>query len=112
MLSMECGLANIGMPLTASLLPWRVTMVRLLALGFVATVRHFPSLRRSRLIIETVGAFANESAADESLESAQRAMIFGCRETQRVPNRVCSPGAADAMNVILGMFWKVIIDDV
>jgi hypothetical protein len=112
MLSMDRGLANIGLPLPPPLFPSGRTMVRLLGLNFVATVGQLPSLGRSRLIIETVGAFANQSATDEPFESAQRAVVFGCRETQRVPDRVRSPGAPDAMNVILGMFWKVIIDDV
>ena len=64
------------------------------------------------MIIETVGAFANESAADEPFESAQRAVVFGRRETQRVTDRVRPPGAPDAVDIIFGMFGKVVIDDV
>ena len=87
-------------------------MVRLLALGLVVTDRHFPSWDRGRLIIETVGAFANQPATDEPFQSAQRPVVLGRRETQRVPDRVRSPGAPDAMNVILRMFRKIIINHV
>lgn len=84
----------------------------MLSSRFVAAVRHFRSAHRGRLIIETVGAFANESTANEPFEGAQRAVVFGCRETQRVTDGVRPPGAPDAVDVILGMFGEVIIDDV
>lgn len=63
------------------------------------------------MIIETFRAFANESAADEPFESAQHAVILRRRETERISNRVCASSASDAMDVIFGMFGKVVIDD-
>jgi hypothetical protein len=78
----------------------------------VALVCGFHTANGSRLIVETIGAFANEPAANEPFKSAQHAMIFGRRETERIANRVGASGAPDAMDVILGMFGKVVIDDV
>ena len=64
------------------------------------------------MIIETLGAFTNKSAANKSFESAQSPMILGRRETQRISNRVRAASASDAMHVVFGMFGKVVIDDV
>jgi hypothetical protein len=75
-------------------------------------IRSFSAADGGRLIIETVSAFANEPAANEPFKSPQRALILRRRETERVSHRVRAASAADAMDVILGMFGKVVIDDV
>jgi hypothetical protein len=64
------------------------------------------------MIIETLGAFTNKSPANKSFEGAERGMILGSGEAKGIANRVRASGAPDAVDVILGMFGEVVIDDV
>lgn len=66
---------------------------------------------RNRVIIKSLGAFTNESAANEPFQSAQCGMILGRRKAEGIANRVCASGSPDAMHVIFRMFRKVVIDD-
>ena len=39
-------------------------------------------------------------------------MVFGSDEADRITHRLGASGTTDAMNVILRVFWKVVIYDV
>src|SRR5689334_123538 len=62
--------------------------------------------------VKAFGPLAHDPSADESLERTQRTMVFGSDETDRIAHSLCASRAPDTMNVILGVFWEVVIDHV
>ncbi len=85
------GLARHGRPL--SLTPWRT--------GGCGS-----------RIVEAFRALAHDAPADEALERAQGAVIFGRYEADGVAHRVGAARPADAMDVVLGVHREVIIHHV
>ena len=67
--------------------------------------------RSGRRVVEALGAFADNAASDEALERAERAVVLGGDEADRVADRVGAAGAADAVDVILGVHREIVIDD-
>jgi hypothetical protein len=63
-------------------------------------------------VIEVFGAFARNAPADEALQRAQGAVIFRRHEADGIAHRVGAAGAADAVDVVLGMHREVIIHHV
>src|SRR5204863_8647313 len=50
--------------------------------------------------------------ADQLLDRGDRLAVFGRRQGQRAAGSAGAPGAADAVDVILGVVWHVEIEDV
>ena len=63
-------------------------------------------------IIKTFGFLPHNTATDETFERAQFTLIFVRDETDGVADGVRATGAADAVDVILGLHRKIIIHDV
>src|ERR1044071_6230609 len=61
------------------------------------------------LMIETIRAFADQSPANESFERAQGGVVFRRSETKRLADCHGAAGAADPVDIILRMFWEIVI---
>src|SRR5262252_2545023 len=68
--------------------------------------------RRRRPVVESFGTFAHDPPADEAFERAQRAVIFRCHKADSIAHRLGPARPANAVDVVLGVHWEVIIDDV
>src|SRR4029078_8162196 len=62
--------------------------------------------------VEAFGFLANEAAADEALERAQRVVILGGDEADGITDGECAPGAADPVDVVLRVHGEVEIHHV
>lgn len=67
---------------------------------------------RGRIIVESLRLLALDPPSDEALERAQSILIFRCHKTDRVAHSLCASGATNAVNVVLGVRWKIIVEDV
>jgi hypothetical protein len=67
---------------------------------------------RGVLVVEVGQLHALNLLIDESLNGGNVLGIFGGHEGERIASGLGAPGAADAMNVILGMLRNVEVDDV
>src|SRR4051812_11286131 len=67
----------------------------------------FGGRRRCGVVIKTFGALAHQAAADESLQTAQCAMVLARDETDRVADGEGATGAADAVHIILRVHRKI-----
>src|SRR5436309_4716251 len=63
-------------------------------------------------IIEPFGAFADQTAADETFEQTQRGAIFRRGKAERVSDGLGASGPPNPMHVILRMLGKIIVHDV
>src|SRR5688500_11022908 len=67
---------------------------------------------RGGVVIEAFGAFADDAAADEAFEGAQRSLVLRGDEADRVADGEGAAGAADAMDVIFGVHREIVIHHV
>src|SRR5258705_13502365 len=82
-------------------------------LGMRATRRrwlHRP--RDERAVRETFELQLRNLLANEALDVADVAGVFRRDEGERITHGLRTAGAADAMDVILGLFRDIVIDDV
>ena len=63
-------------------------------------------------VVEVLRTLADDSAADEPLESPEILLIFRGDETDRIANRVRPSRPADAVNVVLGVHGEVVVHHV
>lgn len=63
-------------------------------------------------VVESFGLFADEAAVDETFEGLEGAVVFFGDETDGVADGLGAAGAADAVDVVLGGFGEVVVDDV
>jgi hypothetical protein len=65
--------------------------------------------RSGGIVIKIVRPFPQNAATDETLECAQRSLVFRGNKAYRIANGMSPPGSADAMNIIFGMHRKVVV---
>jgi len=65
----------------------------------------------SGIVIESIGTLAHDAPSDETFKRTQRSVIFRSNEADRIADRMRAAGASDAMDVILGVHWKIVIHD-
>ena len=70
------------------------------------------SRRCGCFVIETFRFLPHDPATDETLERAQRSLIFRRNETDRIADGVRTTGAPDAMNIILRVHREIVIHHV
>ncbi len=62
-------------------------------------------------VIESFGMFAHDPAANESFERAQGRLILRPHKAKGIPHRLRSASPTNAVNVVLGVLLKVIINN-
>src|ERR1035437_3920285 len=67
------------------------------------------SRRRRGRVVETLCPFADDAAADESLQRAQFVPVLRRDKADRVAHRVRPAGAPDAMDIILRVHREIVI---
>src|SRR5438105_308974 len=68
--------------------------------------------RSRRVVIEAFRPFPDNAAPDETLERAQRSLIFGCNKADRIADGVRAAGASNAMDIILRVHREIVIHHV
>ena len=63
-------------------------------------------------VIKTFRALADDPAADESFKGTKGAVIFRGDKADRFTDSVRATGAANAVHIILGVHWKIVVYDV
>ena len=63
-------------------------------------------------IIKSLRPFPHDAATDEAFKRTEFAVVLGRDKADGVANRVRTSGAADAMDIILGVHREIIIHDV
>ncbi len=63
-------------------------------------------------VVESLRTPAHDASANETFQRAQRAVLFRRHKTNGVADCLRPAGPADAVDVVLGMLWEIIIDDV
>ena len=72
----------------------------------------FGNLRHDGGVIKSFRFFPHDAATNEAFERAQFALILVRHKTDGVAYGVCASGAADAMDIIFRVHWKIVIYDV
>ena len=67
---------------------------------------------RGLTVAKALRFFPHDAAADETLERIERAVILRRDKADRVADGVGAAGAADAMDVVLGVHREIVIHDV
>lgn len=84
---------------------------RTLLPGTTVVIATALSLRRaSGVVVKSLGAFAHDTASDESFERAEFAVIFIGDEADGIADGVRTSGASDAMDVILDVHREIVVD--
>src|SRR5205823_3088026 len=65
--------------------------------------------RSRRVVVEAFRPFSHNAAPDETFERAQRRLIFGRNEADRITDGVRAAGASNAMDIILRMHREIVI---
>ena len=69
-------------------------------------------LRGDRVIIKIVSPLSHNAASDESLQRTKSVSIFRRHEADGIPDRLCSSGPPDAVDIIFRVHWKIEIHNV
>ena len=68
--------------------------------------------RRGGLVVEAFGAFPDDASADELLQRTKLRLFLRADEADGVAHGLGAAGAADAVDVVLGVGGNVVVDDV
>jgi hypothetical protein len=81
--------------------------------GPVTPVARFADCGRGGgVVVETLGAFPNDAAANETFHCSQIAMVLRSREADGIADGVGATGAANAVDIVFGVHRKIEVHNV